>query len=203
MEAIGTALTAILDGTKATASPAPCVERPPSLQPTTMAECRAITAWANATMPRHVPATPKQLTRRLEYLEAMLPRRATDDDAGELRTAGYLALLQGQSDDAMRHLVREACQTLDWFPTAKQCLAILATYRKPMPEQEQALIACQHFAQAAFEGWLANVGDGQPVGDVPDTWLRFAVDRAVLRRLSNGAYVARSLYYGPLGNQGA
>ncbi|WP_184056348.1 hypothetical protein [Sphingomonas aerophila] len=148
-------------------------------------------------MPVVQPASPARVTKRLEHLDAMLPRRAQDDDAGELRTSGYLALLIGQPDEALAFMVREACRRFNWFPTAKQLLDILAEYRAPQSEQAVALLECQRFADQAFATWLGNVDDGQPIGDVPEQWCRIAVERGLVRRLSDGSYMSRALYHGP------
>lgn len=194
MEAIGTTLARVA---QETASPAPFVERPQSLVPTTWQECRAISTWAEATMPVSVPASAVRVLKRLEYLEAMLPRKAQDDGGGELRATGYVSILLGKSDDALAYMVREACRTLNWFPTAKQCLDILGTYRAPESEQATALLACKRFASETLATWLENVERGQPLGDVPDQWLRIAVEQGLVRRLDDGSHVSRSRFVGP------
>lgn len=128
----------------------------------------------------------------------MLPRRGQDDETGERRTAGYLALLAGQTSGALSFMVREACKRFIWFPTAKELLDILAEYRPPQPEQALALIECERFADQAFARWIANIADGQPVGDVPEQWMRIAVERGQMRRLEDGTFVSRALYQGPV-----
>lgn len=148
-------------------------------------------------MPVAQPAAPARILKRLEYLDAMLPRRAQDDAGGELRTSAYLSLLTEYSDEALAFMVREACRRLDWFPTAKQLLAILVEYRAPASEQSIALLECERFADAAFERWIDNIRDGQPIGDVPDKWVRIAVERGHMRRLDDGSSVSRALYHGP------
>lgn len=182
---------------RSTASPAPSVARPPSLKPTSLDEARVIAAWAEATMPHHAPASASRVSKCLEELDAMFPRQAQSEASGELRTAGYLALLMGHSNAALSYMVREACRQFNWFPTAKQLLDILAEYRAPQSEQAVALLECERFAHAAFGTWFENVSAGQPIGDVPEQWCRIAVERGVVRRLSDGSYVSRALYHGP------
>lgn len=148
-------------------------------------------------MPVPVAAPANRIVKRIQYLDAMLPRRSQDEQAGKLRTAAYVTLLHGHSDEALEFMVREACRRFDWFPTAKQLLEILAEYRAPRSEQAQALIDCQHFADEAFAVWLGNLADGQPAGDVPDQWKRIAEEREHMRRLSDGSFVSRALYHGP------
>lgn len=148
-------------------------------------------------MPVPIAAPASRIIKRLEYLDAMLPRRNQDEQAGELRVTAYVTLLHGQSDEALAFMVREACRRHDWFPTAKQLLDILSEYRAPQSEQAQALIECQRFADEAFAVWLRNLADRQPAGDVPDQWKRIAEERGHMRRLSDGSFVSRALYHGP------
>lgn len=149
-------------------------------------------------MPAPQPAPAARIVKRLEHLDAMLPRRGQDDHGGELRTSAYLALLAGYTDEALAFMVREACRRFDWFPTARQVLDILAEYRAPRSEQATALLECERFARDAFDVWIVNVGAGELIGDVPEQWCRIAVERGVVRRLADGSYVSRALYHGPL-----
>lgn len=148
-------------------------------------------------MPVVAAAAPGRIIKRLEYLDAMLPRRNQDEQAGELRTTAYVTMLSGQPDEALAYMVREACRRFNWFPTIKQLLDILAEYRPPQSEQALALLECDRFANAAFERWVGNLLAGQPVGDVPKQWLRIAVERGHMRRLEDGSFVSRALYHGP------
>lgn len=195
MRQVGEIATAL--AVQSTASPARSVERPRNLKPETLAQCREIAAWAEATMPTPEPAPPARILKRLEYLDAMLPRRGQDEHGGELRTSAYLSLLSGYTDEALAYMVREACRQFNWFPTAKQLLDILADYRAPASEQAVTLLECERFAHQAFATWLENVSEGQPIGDAPEQWRRIAVERGVMRRLADGSTVSRALYHGP------
>lgn len=182
---------------QSTGSQAPSVARPPTLKPETLADCRAIAEWASATMPAVAAAAPGRILKRLEYLDAMLPRRNQDEQAGELRTTAYVTMLSGQPDEALAFMVREACRLYNWFPTIKQLLDILADYRPPVSEQAQALIECDRFAEQAFALWMGNLAAGRPIGEVPEQWMRIAVERGHMRRLDDGTFVSRVLYHGP------
>jgi hypothetical protein len=131
-------------------------------------------------------------------MAATLPSQAVDDESGRKRFAVYVALLSGFSDEALKHMARTACQTLRWFPVPVQCLELAQAYRAPAGEREATLRICHDFAQGAFERWLMNISEGQPIGEVPEQWLRIAVERGPLRRLANGAFVSRTLYHGPV-----
>lgn len=155
--------------------------------------------WAN-TLPvaRPETATPDQIVKRLDYMESVLPSQNADDDKGRKRVAVYVSLLSEFSDDALRYMVRKACQTLKWFPVPSQCLDLAREYRPPVGEREATIALCHDFAQNSFERWMTNVSEGQPIGDVPEQWLRIAVERGPLRRLANGSFVSRALYHGPV-----
>jgi hypothetical protein len=166
--------------------------------PTTFEESRALREWAeNQPLTVTNAAMPYQLTKRLQYMDATLPTRKSDDLNGEMRTTVYVSLLTGYSDEALAHMVRTACATLDWFPSPRQCLAILADYRPPASDRDTALRLCHDFAENTFSRWMANVADGQPIGDAPERWFRIAVEQGVMRRLADGKYVSRALYQGP------
>jgi hypothetical protein len=136
-----------------------------------------------------------ELADCLSFIDAALPSKNVDEATGERRTAVYASLLGSYSTDALAFMAREACRTLDWFPTPRQCLDLIAGYRPPVSDQEMALRLCSDFTQTQLERWLDNVRDGQPLGDVPDQWLRIAVERGHVRRLDDGSYVSRASYH--------
>jgi len=166
--------------------------------PQTIEECAALREWAES-LPVEIqrPATQDQVERHLEFLAATLPAKAIDNEAGKRRFAVYVSLLGSYSNEALQYMAREACRKYDWFPTPRQCLELVAEYRPPVSERETTLRLCSDFAQAQFDRWLANVRDGQEPGDVPESWMRIAVEQGVMRRLDNGSYVSRALYQGP------
>jgi hypothetical protein len=172
--------------------------------PTTVEQCRALKAWAEAEPIRQtIAASREQIETHLEYLSTTLPSQAVDDESGKKRFAVYVSLLSHFSNEALQFMSREACRTLDWFPTPKQCLALAAKYRPPVSDRDVALSLCSDFTQAQFDRWLANVEAGQEVGEVPEQWLRIATERGPIRRLSNGRFVSRARYHGPVKQYGA
>ena len=155
-------------------------------------------AWAEAQpFERPVAAPQAQIERHLAFMAATLPSQAIDDESGRKRFAVYVSLLSGFSDDALAYMARKACQTLRWFPVPVQCLDLVREYRPPVSEREETLRLCHDFAHASFDRWIANVADGQQLGDVPDEWKRIAVESGLVRRLDDGGYVSRALYHGP------
>lgn len=142
-------------------------------------------------------ASQEQLAKHLSFMAAALPSKNVDDLTGKMRTAVYANLLGSYCNEALAFMARKACMTLDWFPTPRQCLDLIAEYRPPISAQETALRLCQDYTGNQFDRWLANLADGQPIGDVPEHWLRIAVERGHMRRLESGAFVSRALYQGP------
>ncbi|MDB5582933.1 MAG: hypothetical protein JWR80_8109 [Bradyrhizobium sp.] len=171
---------------------------PPVMVPTTLAEADALREWALATQPeRPEGATLDQLARHLEFIAAVLPSRANDVETGRKRVAVYASILSGHSNEALAHMARRACESLEWFPSPKQCLEFLAEYRTPRPLQETALLTCAAFVHRSFDSWIRELREGGPIGDVPDQWKRIAVEQGALRRMDGGVYVNRALYHGP------
>ncbi|MDY7525504.1 hypothetical protein [Sphingomonas sp. 10B4] len=162
-----------------------------------MAECDALIEWAQTSQEPHRPVGEAAFGKHLEYLAA-LPSKNIDEDLGRKSATVYYALLKDYPAEAIAHMVRRACETLDWFPTPRQCLELVATYRAPTTEQEQALLICREFAEEQFAQWLENVRNGQPIGDVPARWMRIAVERGLMRVLADGRFVSRALYHGPV-----
>lgn len=163
-----------------------------------MAECTELVEWAYSLPPaRYEPISGKSLTRNLQLMQATLPARSVDESAGEMRTAVYVGILGRHTLEEIKYLTDRACRELRWFPTPSECLAIIADYRAPPTEQSGVLAVCSRFAAQALDDWIANVADGQPLGDAPDHWLRIAVERCVVRRLEDGSYVSRALFVGP------
>lgn len=167
--------------------------------PTTLEECRALKAWADAEPIRPpIAASRDQIETHLEFLSDTLPSQTIDDESGKRRFAVYVSLLGHFPNAALQHMSREACRTLKWFPTPKECLDLVKTYRAPTSDRDTALALCSDFTQNQFDAWLANVAAGQDVGDVPEQWLRIATERGPIRRLSDGSFVSRAKYHGPV-----
>lgn len=182
----------------ATASVQPSAKCPGLRLPTTDEECNALRERAQTSQPeRPAAATIDQLARHLEFMAAALPSKGLDEMSGKRKAAVYASILGGQSNEALAYMARTACMTLDWFPTPRQCLDIIADYRPPVSDQEVAIRLCQDYTSNQFDRWIANLTDGQPVGDVPEQWKRIAVEQGAMRRLSDGSYVSRALYHGP------
>lgn len=160
--------------------------------PATREECRALRAWANA-QPVNRPnaATGEQIERYIEFLAATLPSKAIDAEVGKRRFAVYVSLLDGLSNEALSHMSRRACETLDWFPTPRQCLDLAREYEPPRSAASQALIDCNHYDQAAFDQWIAALPIDGEIGDAPQRWIDIAIARNAIRRSPDGTLTIR------------
>ena len=173
------------------------VAKPPIRMPATAEEARALRAWAESEPATAEPATTSQISKHLSFIAATLPSKNQDEESGRQRVAVYSRLLAGYSNDAMAFMARRACETLDWFPTPRQCLEILDRYSPPASDRDRALTFCHAFGQKQFEDFIASFESGEATDEtvalVPDQWRRIAVERCYLRRMPDGAYVIRKL----------
>lgn len=198
METIGKAVLSVIEG-GLTDSPQPSarslIAKPIIRLPETVEECRALKAWADAQDDTPPPASVPQLARHIEYIAATLPRQGTDEETGEKRTAVYARILGGFSNAALAYMARKACETLDWFPTPRQCLEILQGYNPPPTDKDCALSLCHRFWQGKFEDWFAAVQDGnvdqEMIDAAPKQWRMIAMERGLLRLLEDGSFVLR------------
>src|SRR5882757_3465089 len=167
-------------------------EKPPIIEPTSAEECVALEHWIACGAPE-VPeyASLKQLTRHLQFLAATLPSKNLDDDAGKDRFAVYVRMLEGYTDAALIFMSKRAVQSLDWFPTPRQCLEILKQYLPPLSDRATAKHYCQAFWQARMEQFhhdlRFSVVDQAIIDAQPDQWKRIA-DNLGLLRWSEGRF---------------
>ena len=163
-----------------------------SLSVMSEAECDELRNLALAMPPEHQAASPREFARHLQFIRATLPTQASDDEAGQQRTAVYARILGSYSNDALSYMTERVCRELDWFPTPRQCLAILADYRAPATRKDKALLLCANHTQAKFDEWILALRAGEPVDldGKPERWLRIAETQGYLRCVE-GEYVQR------------
>ena len=160
----------------------------------TPAECDELRSIALAMPEEHAPVEPRELAKQLQFITATLPSKNTDEQTGQMRTAVYARILGGYSKDALTYMTERVCKELNWFPTPKQCLDILAEYRPPASRKDKALRICAEHVEVRFEAFIASLRSGeaeQPTIDAaPDRWKRIAYERGLLKREGDG-YVIR------------
>jgi hypothetical protein len=158
----------------------------------TVAECDELRSMALAMPVENIPVETKELAKQLQFIEATLPSKNTDEQSGQMRTAVYARILGGYTKEALSYMTERVCKELDWFPTPRQCLAILEGYTPRTTKKDKALRICLNHAQARFEEFIDKLRCGEPVelSDKPERWLRIAEDRGYLR-IVDGEYIVR------------
>lgn len=158
----------------------------------TVAECDELRSMALAMPVENIPVETKELAKQLQFIEATLPSKNTDEQSGQMRTAVYARILGGYTKEALSYMTERVCKELDWFPTPRQCLAILEEYTAPTSKKDRALRICLNHTQARFDEFVMSLHCGEPVEllDKPERWLRIAVERGYLR-FANGEYTIR------------
>ena len=199
METIGqaaiTALETALPTTSSTPAETSLTLKPLIRLPTTVEECRSLKEWAETQATDVIPVTSEQLAKHLAFMAAALPSKVVDKQTAQMRVAVYLKILGKFSNAAIAFMARRACETLEWFPTPSQCLAILDMHIGAPGDKQQALHFCQQFWQQRHEAFLASLEAGDAtdaqVAEVPEQWRKIAVEKGYLRRLDDGSYVIR------------
>ena len=70
----------------------------------TVAECDELRSLALAMPIENVPVETRELAKQLQFIEATLPSKNTDEQSGQMRTAVYARILGGSSG---RHSQRQ------------------------------------------------------------------------------------------------
>ena len=163
-----------------------------SLSDLTVSECDELRELALAMPTEHIPAAPSELAEQLQYIRATLPTQNTDEQAGQMRMVVYAGLLGGYTKDALSYMTQRVCRELDWFPTPRQCLEILADYRPRATQKDIALRICAKHTRARFDQWIAalRTGGDADIEGVPDGWLQIAETQGYLRCIE-GIYERR------------
>ena len=163
-----------------------------SLSELTVSECDELRAIALAMPTEHIPVETRELARQLQFIEATLPSKNVEEQSGQMRTAVYARILGGYTKDALSYMTQRVCRELDWFPTPRQCLEILADYRPRATRKDIALRICAKHTQARFDQWIAalRTGGDADIEGVPDGWLQIAETQGFLR-FNEGIYERR------------
>jgi hypothetical protein len=158
----------------------------------TVAECDELRSMALAMPIENVPVETRELAKQLQFIEATLPSKNTDEQSGQMRTAVYARILGGYTKEALSYMTERVCKELDWFPTPRQCLEILERYTPPPSKKDKALRICLNHATERFDDFISKLHCSEPVelSDKPERWLRIAVERGYLR-FADGEYIIR------------
>jgi hypothetical protein len=170
-----------------------------NLSEMTDSECDELRRLALAMPAEHVPASRQEFAKHLQFIKATLPTQYSDEESGQQRTAVYARILGDYSNAALSYMTERVCRELDWFPTPRQCLTILADYRPPATRKDTALQLCANHTQAKFDEWLQALRAGADPVELtgkPERWLRIATEQGYLRCVE-GEYVQRKAMLQP------
>ena len=158
----------------------------------TVAECDELRSLALAMPIENIPVETRELAKQLQFIEATLPSKNTDEQSGQMRTAVYARILGGYTKEALSYMTERVCKELDWFPTPRQCIEILDAYTPRASKKDKALQICANHTQARFDEFIMSLRCGEPVElkDKPERWLRIAETQSYLRLL-NGEFTVR------------
>jgi hypothetical protein len=158
----------------------------------TVAECDELRSIALAMPVESIPVETRELAKQLQFIEATLPSKNTDEQSGQMRTAVYARILGGYTKEALTYMTERVCKELDWFPTPRQCLQILDAYTPPASKKDKALQICANHTQARFDEFVMSLRCNEPVElkDKPERWLRIAEAQGYLR-FADGEYTIR------------
>lgn len=76
----------------------------------TVAECDELRAIALAMPEEHAPIESRELARQLQFIEATLPSKNTDEQSGQMRTAVYARILGGYTKEALSYMTQRVCR---------------------------------------------------------------------------------------------
>lgn len=134
---------------------------------------------------------------------AILPRKAEDDVRGELRFALYRRMIGHATKDAISFMVETALSELEWFPSPKQCLDILARWQRNDGEVQRRASAAtmvRDEQRARFDDTLAAMErrelDQAAIDALPRRMRSIGAERGFLRLHDDGVYRARPVPHG-------
>jgi hypothetical protein len=157
-------------------------------------QCDQLRSLALALPSSYAPATAQEIARHLQFIAATLPSKNVDTETGQRRFAAYVRLLGGYSDKALAYMTERVLRELDWFPTPRQCLAILGDYQHPVTLRELALNKCGWHVQAEYNAFARELRTGKVnqsfIDQQPERFQRMA-ETQMLLRLVDGGYVQR------------
>lgn len=76
------------------------------------------------------PCSERHLSQCLRVMQAVLPKRNSDDVSGELFVAAYLRKLVEHPHEQISYLADKAMERCHWFPTIAECFEIMAEWRR-------------------------------------------------------------------------
>lgn len=113
---------------------------------------------AKSPLPALATADSRHMGQSLRMMLAVLPRRQSDDVAGELFVAAYERALSHLYRLQMDFVRDEAIKRCRWFPTVAECLEIAGEWRRrdeaAMRKIEAQTIASRERSARSQDAWL-------------------------------------------------
>jgi hypothetical protein len=138
---------------------------------------------------------------------SILPRRADDEVKGELRLHLYRRMIGHFPKEALSFLAEQSLATLDWFPSPKQCLDILARWTRndeALQRQAAARRMVRAETRARFEDTMRALErrefDQAAIDALPEHIRSIGAERGFLRLHDDGVYRARPVSCGTKGD---
>lgn len=202
-QAIGTKLPAIMaDVTIETASNAPSTAKATALARLDDQALAKAEALANSPLPCLPPCDDGKFNQFMRTL-ATLARRASDDDKGELQVAIYRRMLGHYPRDALAFMVETTIAECDWFPSVKQCLEILARWKRSdgdVHSRARAAAAVRAEHRARFDEIMGTLErrefDQGQIDALPERIRSIGAERGFLRLHDDGVHRARPVPHG-------
>lgn len=86
---------------------------------------------ANISLPPLTPIGGADFAKCMRLLQASLPRRASEDVAGELMVAAYQRMLGHMPREQVEFLTARALATCKWFPAIAECIDLAKGWTRP------------------------------------------------------------------------
>jgi hypothetical protein len=194
---IGTALPAIMAGvTIETGSSELATTGSTRLNDQQLAEMERV---ANLPLAAPIPCDAADFAKLMRSL-SILPSRADDELTGKLRLNIYHRMMGQYPRAAIAYMVETALSTLDWFPTPKQCLDILAGWldHDAVVHKRRTVMAASAVRQErqarlndVMDALYRRDLDQEQIDALPDQMKVIGAERGFLRLHDDGVYRAR------------
>lgn len=142
----------------------------------------------------------------MRTMKATMPSRADDETTGNLRLNVLARVFGHYPREAIAYLVETAITTLEWFPSPKQCLDILAGWKRTDDAalaKASAIVSVRAERQARFNELMLQLErrelDQAAIDALPENIRSIAAERGFLRLHDDGIYRARPV---PCGTKG-
>lgn len=154
---------------------------------------------AESPLPALLPCDGEEFTKLIMTMGTMA-RRADDETTGKLRLAILRRVIGQYPREAIAYMVETAITTLEWFPSPKQCLDILAGWKRndeAVQAKASAVASVRAERLARFDDVMSALErrevDQAGIDALPERVRAIGMERGFLRLHDDGVYRARPL----------